>query len=123
MKPVNDYLIVTKMPIEEVRTKAGILLPEKASGMFVPVKVHAVGPGDWLPSGARATPPVKVGDRALVKAHSLLPCVLRGEDVMILMQQDIVAIFEEGDSISGPDKQVKLRIPDKSILGPDNKEL
>lgn len=92
LKPLHDRVIV--LPDKEERTKGGILLPETARERPLHGKVMAVGPGKRLENGSLAPMEVKPDDRVLYAKYSGTEIKVRGEEYMILRQDDILGIVD-----------------------------
>ncbi|HDQ22790.1 MAG TPA: co-chaperone GroES [Candidatus Uhrbacteria bacterium] len=92
-KPLNDHVLIKPINEDEV-SKAGIILPDTVD-KEKPEKgeVVAVGQGKLLENGQRAPISVKVGDQVIFKKYS--PDELPGEeDLMVIKEEDILAIIE-----------------------------
>jgi len=90
--PLADRIIVK--PIEqESKTKSGIIIPDTAKEKSQKGKVVAVGKGKYE-DGNLIPPQVKVGDMVLYREYGGEELKLDGENVMILKEEDILAIIE-----------------------------
>ena len=92
LKPLSDRVIVK--PIEqESKTKSGIIIPDTAKEKSHRGKVLAVGSGKF-DDGKIVPMTVKVGDEILYKEYAGDEFKLEGEEVIILKEEDIIAIVE-----------------------------
>jgi chaperonin GroES len=89
--PLNDKVLVKRLDPEE-KTAGGILLPDTAREKPRQGKVLAVGEGQRLDSGARATMQIKVGDKVLFTSYGGTEIKIEGEDYLLLSEDDVLAI-------------------------------
>ena len=95
LQPLADRIIVKPLDAIE-KTKGGILLPETAKEKPQEGKIVAVGKGKVLDNGSVHAPEVKVGDRILYGKYSGSEITTtEGEDLLIMREDDILAIFKE----------------------------
>ena len=93
IRPLHDRVIVKRM--EEERTSpGGIVLPDGATEKPVKGEVVAVGNGKVLDSGAMRALDVKAGDQVLFGKYSGTEIKVDGEELLVMKEDDIVAIFE-----------------------------
>jgi len=96
IKPLADRVIVQPLEAEE-KTKGGILLPDTAKEKPQEGKVLAVGRGKVLDNGTVQALEVQVGDNVLFGKYGGTEITTRdGEEVMILREDDILAILSKG---------------------------
>lgn len=94
IKPLGDRVVVKPLEAEN-KSKGGILLPDTAKEKPQEAKVVAVGKGKMLENGAIQTPEVKVGDKVLFGKYSGNEITTKeGEDLLILREDDILAIIK-----------------------------
>jgi len=92
LKPLADRVVVK--PIEqESKTKSGIIIPDTAKEKSQKGKVVAVGQGKY-DDGKLVPLSVKVGDMVLYREYGGEELKLDNETVMILKEEDILAIVE-----------------------------
>lgn len=95
LQPLADRIIVKPLDAIE-KTKGGILLPETAKEKPQEGKIVAVGKGKVLDNGSVHTPEVKVGDRILYGKYSGSEITTtEGEDLLIMREDDILAVFKD----------------------------
>ncbi len=94
IKPLGDRIVV-KVLEAETKSKGGILLPDTAKEKPQEAKVVAVGKGKVLENGSVASPEVKVGDKVIFGKYSGNEITTKdGEDLLILREEDILAIIK-----------------------------
>lgn len=94
LRPLHDKIILKR---EEVETKSsgGIVLTGSSVGKSTRGKVIAVGTGRILENGTVQKLEVKVGDIVVFnEGYSTKTEKLDGEEVLILSENDILAIVE-----------------------------
>lgn len=96
IKPLGDRVVI-KPIAEDITTKSGIVLPETVEKEKAEKgEVLAVGPGRVLDNGAPASMSVKVGDKVMFKKYSPDEIKVDGEELLIISEQDILAIVNGG---------------------------
>ena len=93
LRPLNDKVIVRRLDAEE-KTKGGIILPETAKEKPREGIVKAVGDGKLLDNGKRASIQVKSGDRVIFSSYAGTEIKVDGDELLILGEEDILAIVE-----------------------------
>jgi chaperonin GroES len=92
VRPLHDRLVVRR--IEEKETlKGGIIIPDTAKEKPQEGEVLAVGNGKILDSGVKITLDVKVGDKILFGKYSGTEIKIDGEDVLILREDEVLAVL------------------------------
>jgi len=93
VKPLGDRVVIKS--IEEVKTTAsGIVLPGSAKEKPQMAEVVAVGPGGIV-EGKEVGMVVAVGDKVIYSKYAGTEVKMDGEELIIVRQQDILAIVEE----------------------------
>ena len=93
IRPLHDRVIVKRM--EEERTSpGGIVLPDAATEKPIKGEVLAVGNGRVMESGELRALDVKAGDQVLFGKYSGTEIKVDGEELLVMKEDDIVAIFE-----------------------------
>ena len=94
IKPMQDRLLV-KPENEEQKTTGGIIVPDTAT-KEKPMRgeVIAIGPGKLSEEGVRLPMDVKVGDQVIYGKYSGTEFKLEDDDLLIIEQSDVLAIFE-----------------------------
>lgn len=93
LKPLADR-VVLKMVESEETTKSGIILTGSAKEKPQVAEVLAVGPGGNV-EGKDITMYVKTGDKVITSKYSGTEVKVDGEDLMVVRQNDILAVVEE----------------------------
>jgi chaperonin GroES len=93
-RPLQDRVIVKRVQ-EEDKTKGGIIIPDSAKEKPIEGKIVAVGSGRILESGKKVPLQVKKGDKVLFGKYSGTEIKIDGEELLIMKEDDIVAIIEK----------------------------
>jgi chaperonin GroES len=93
LRPLHDRVIVKRLE-EEERTAGGIIIPDTAKEKPQQGKVIAVGKGRILEKGEVVALSVKEGDRILFSKYAGTEVKAGGEELLIMREDDILAIFE-----------------------------
>jgi len=93
IRPLHDRVIVKRL--EEERTSpGGIVIPDSAAEKPSQGKVLAVGKGKSLDDGSVRPLDVKVGDKILFGKYSGTEVKVEGDDLLVMREEDIMAIIE-----------------------------
>ena len=92
LKPLADRVVI-KMVESEETTKSGIILTASAKEKPQIAEVVAVGPGGNV-DGKDVVMYLKPGDRVIMSKYSGTEVKIDGEDLIVLRQNDILAIVE-----------------------------
>lgn len=90
--PLGANVIVRRSPADHT-TAGGIVLSEAAKEKPRQGRVLSVGDGRMLADGARAPHQVSEGDRILFGNFAGEEVVVNGEELLILSEDDILAIL------------------------------
>ncbi|BBA34036.1 GroS [Methylocaldum marinum] len=94
IRPLNDRVIVRRL--EEERTSpGGIVIPDTAAEKPMRGEVLAVGNGKTLDNGQVRALQVKAGDKVLFGKYSGTEVKLDGEDILVMREDDIMAVLED----------------------------
>ena len=93
LKPLGDRIVARQLDAEE-KTKSGLVLPDSAKEKPQEAKVIAVGTGRLLDDGTVKSLEIKNGDRVLYGKYSGTEVSIRGEDYLILREEDVLAIVQ-----------------------------
>ena len=92
VRPLHDRLVVRR--IEEKETaKGGIIIPDTAKEKPQEGQVLAAGNGKVLENGTKVALDVKVGDKILFGKYSGTDITIEGEDVLILREDEVLAVL------------------------------
>jgi chaperonin GroES len=92
VRPLHDRLLVRRIEEKEM-ARGGIIIPDTAKEKPMEGKVLAVGNGRVLENGKRLALDVKVGDRILFGKYSGNEIKIDGEDVLIVREDEVLAIM------------------------------
>lgn len=93
LRPLHDRVIVKRT--EEDRTSpGGIVIPDSATEKPIRGEVLAVGNGKIQDNGEQRPLDVKVGDKVLFGKYSGTEVKLDGEELLVMREEDIMAIIE-----------------------------
>jgi chaperonin GroES len=92
LRPLHDRVIVRRLE-EEEKTLGGIIIPDSAKEKPQQGKVIAVGKGRLLEKGDIVPLVVKEGDRVLFAKYSGTEVKVDNEELLIMREDDILAIF------------------------------
>lgn len=90
--PFDERVVVKPMEADQ-RTAGGIVLPDTAQEKPQQGRVLSVGDGRRLVNGTRAQPQVSEGDRVLFQRYAGTSVVVDGQEILILSERDILAVF------------------------------
>jgi chaperonin GroES len=96
IKPIRD-LIVVKPIANETQTQSGIFIPDTATEKPQQGDVLAVGSGRIAENGTIVPLTIKAGDRVLYSKNSGQTVKLDGEEQLILREEEIIAVVEQGE--------------------------
>ena len=92
LKPLSDRVVI-KMTEAEETTASGIFLASTAKEKPQVAEVLAVGPGGIV-DGKEVQMQVKVGDKGITSKYSGTEVKIDGEELIIVRQNDILAIVD-----------------------------
>lgn len=92
IKPLGDKVVIKKLKAEET-TKSGIILASAAQEKPQVAEIIAVGPGGVI-EGNEVKMEVSVGQKVIIRDYAGTTVKLDGEEVIIVRQEDILAIVE-----------------------------
>ena len=96
VRPLHDRIIVQR--IEEGEQKiGGIIIPDTAKEKPQQGKVIAAGAGKVKEDGKRVSLDVKAGDLILFGKYSGQEIKLDGEEYLIMREDEVLAVLENGD--------------------------
>ena len=93
LKPLNDRVVVKRIE-EEEKTAGGIIIPDTAKEKPIQGEILAVGSGKLMEDGNRRPLDVKVGDRVLFSKYAGTEVKVEGEELLIMREDDILAVIE-----------------------------
>jgi chaperonin GroES len=93
LKPLGSRVVVEPIEQEDI-TSGGIVLPETAKEKPQRGKVLSVGPGERNDKGDRVPLDVSEGDTVLFAKYAGTEMKIDGKKLLILKENDILAIVE-----------------------------
>jgi chaperonin GroES len=93
LRPLHDRVIVKRME-EERMSAGGIVIPDSATEKPIRGEVLAAGNGKILESGEKRALDVKVGDKVLFGKYSGTEVKVDGEELLVMREEDIMAVIE-----------------------------
>ncbi len=94
IRPLYDRILVQRIE-EEQRTESGIIIPDTAKEKPIMGKVIAVGDGRLMDNGQIQPLKVKEGDKVLFSKYAGTEIKIKGEEYLIMREDDILAIIED----------------------------
>ena len=94
IRPHRDRLVVKILDADTV-SAGGILIPDAAAEKPNQGKVIAVGTGRLTEAGATVPMDVKQNDIVLFGKHAGQNVKINGEEFLILVEDDVMAVIEE----------------------------
>jgi chaperonin GroES len=96
-RPLGNRIVV-KPVSEEKESAGGIFIPDCVADQSNQAVVIAVGPGLKNKDGKIITMSVKVNDRIVMGKDTGHKIKLDSEDLVVVTEDDIFAVIEEGES-------------------------
>ena len=94
VKPLYNRVLVRRLEQEE-KTSGGIIIPDTAKEKPLEGKVVSVGTGTRTKDGSLRPLSLSEGDRILFGKYSGTEIKIDGEDLLILKEDDILAVLED----------------------------
>ena len=99
LRPLGARAIVRRLEAEE-KTAGGIIIPDSAKEKPTQGEVIAVGAGERCDSGELCPMNVSTGDIVLFKKWGAEDVKVDGEELLIVKEDDILAVVEKGSTVS-----------------------
>ena len=93
IRPLHDRVIVKRLD-EEKKTASGIVIPDSAAEKPDQGEVMAVGKGKRSDEGGLVPVDVKVGDRVLFGKYSGQTVRVKGDELLVMREEDIMGVVE-----------------------------
>jgi chaperonin GroES len=93
IRPLNDRILVKRLE-EERKTASGIVIPDTAAEKPDQGEVLAVGTGKKTENGKVLPLDVKVGDRVLFGKYSGQTVKVKGEELLVIREEDVMGVLE-----------------------------
>ena len=91
IRPLHDRVIVKRLD-EEKKTASGIVIPDTAAEKPDQGEVVSIGKGKLNDDGELMPLEVKVGDRVLFGKYSGQTVRLKGDELLVMREEDIMAV-------------------------------
>jgi chaperonin GroES len=92
IRPLHDRVIVRRLE-EERKTASGIVIPDTAAEKPDQGEIIAIGNGKILEDGKVRPLDVKVGDRVLFGKYSGQAVKIKGEEFLVMREEDIMGVI------------------------------
>jgi chaperonin GroES len=93
IRPLHDRVIVKRLD-EEKKTASGIVIPDTAAEKPDQGEVMSVGKGKLTDEGTLVPLEVKIGDRVLFGKYSGQTVRLKGDELLVMREEDILGVVE-----------------------------
>jgi chaperonin GroES len=93
IRPLHDRVIVKRLD-EERKTASGIVIPDTAAEKPDQGEIMSVGKGKKTDEGKIIALDVKVGDRVLFGKYSGQTVRVKGEELLVMREEDIMGVVE-----------------------------
>jgi chaperonin GroES len=94
IRPLHDRVVVKRME-EEKTSPGGIVIPDSATEKPIKGKIVAVGNGKVTDSGDVRKLDVKKGDEVLFGKYSGTEVKVDGDELLVMREDDIMAVIEK----------------------------
>jgi len=94
LRPLHDRVIIKRLEAE-TKSAGGIVIPDAAAEKPIKGEVVAAGTGKILEDGKVRPIAVKVGDIVLFGKYSGTEVKVDGEELLVMREEDIVAVVEK----------------------------
>jgi len=93
IRPLHDRVIVKRIE-EEKKSAGGIVIPDTAAEKPEQGEILAVGKGKKDDNGKLIPIDVKVGDRVLFGKYSGQTVKVKGDELLVIREEDILGVIE-----------------------------
>ena len=93
IRPLHDRVVVERLD-EERKSAGGIVIPDNVAEKPDQGEVIAVGKGKILEDGKVRPLDVKVGDRILFGKYSGQTVRVKGDELLVMREEDIMGVIE-----------------------------
>ena len=94
IRPLHDRVVVRRLE-DERTTAGGIVIPDSAAEKPMRGEVVAIGTGKVLNNGDISPLAVKVGDAVLFGKYSGTEVKINGQELVVMREDDILAVVEK----------------------------
>jgi chaperonin GroES len=96
LNPLHDRVVVRRIEAD-TQTSSGIIIPDNAAEKPDQGTVLAVGAGRRTEAGTIVPMSLNVNDTVLFGKYAGQTVTIKGEEVLILKEEEIYAIIEQGE--------------------------
>jgi chaperonin GroES len=96
LNPLHDRVVVKRIEAD-TQTSSGIIIPDAAAEKPDQGTVLAVGAGRRTEAGTIVPMSLNVNDTVLFGKYAGQTVTIKGEEVLILKEEEIYAIIEQGE--------------------------
>ena len=93
IRPSHDRILVKRLE-DERKTASGIVIPDSAAEKPDQGEVVAIGTGKIADDGKTRPVQVKVGDRILFGKYAGQTVKVKGEELLVMREEDIMGVLE-----------------------------
>ena len=93
IRPLHDRVIVKRLE-EERKSAGGIVIPDTAAEKPEQGEILAVGKGKKNDDGKLVALDVKVGDKVLFGKYSGQTVKVKGEELLVMREEDVMGVIE-----------------------------
>ena len=93
IRPLHDRVVIKRLD-EERKTASGIVIPDTAAEKPDQGEVISVGKGKTTDEGKIVALDVKPGDKVLFGKYSGQTVTVKGEELLVMKEDDIMGIVE-----------------------------
>ena len=93
IRPLHDRVILKRLE-EERKSAGGIVIPDTAAEKPEQGEILAVGNGRMTDEGKLLPLDVKVGDRVLFGKYSGQTVRVKGDELLVMREEDIMGVIE-----------------------------
>ena len=104
VKPLRDRILIKRLEQEE-KTSGGIIIPDSAQEKSTIGLVIEAGAGRVLEDGKVLPNDVKKGDKVVFPKYAGSEIDIKGEQYLLLSEDEIMGVVESGDSEDKPKKK------------------
>ncbi len=94
IRPLHDRVIVKRLE-DELKTTSGIVIPDSAAEKPDQGVILAVGKGKVGDDGKLRELEVKVSDKVLFGKYSGQSVKVKGEELLVMREEDIMGVIED----------------------------
>jgi chaperonin GroES len=94
LNPLHDRVVIKRLDAD-TKTASGLIIPDNVAEKPDQGVVIAVGPGKRTAEGAVIPMSISVNDKVLFGKHAGQTVKIKGEEVLILTEDEIYAVIEE----------------------------